>query len=158
MELAVCRLESSPPEFTGFIRDVSEQKLAERRLAAQHAVIRTLAEAETLVEAAQKIVQSVCECLNWEAGAIWHLDEKANVLQCVDVWGSPSLPSADFINITRARVYKMGEGLPGRVWSQSKAVWIPDVLTEPNFPRGPVASQSGLHAAFGFPILVQKKV
>ena len=49
-------------------------------------------------------------------------------------------------------------GLPGRVWADAKPVWIPDVVHDPNFPRAPIAAREGLHAAFGFPILLRGEV
>ena len=37
-------------------------------------------------------------------------------------------------------------------------VWIPDVVQDSNFPRAHVAAREGLHAAFGFPILLRGEV
>src|SRR5437660_12761143 len=50
-----------------------------------------------------------------------------------------------------------GVGLPGRVWKDLKAAWIPDVTKDENFPRAPAAVAEGLHAAFAFPILSGEK-
>src|SRR5262249_53405436 len=51
-----------------------------------------------------------------------------------------------------------GEGLPGRVWQSGKAVWIPDLGLDKNFPRGPFAKKSGLRSAMAIPILVNDEV
>src|SRR5206468_12775452 len=50
------------------IRDVTAQKEAERRLAAQYAVTRVLAELNSLREAAPKILQAICDSVDWETG------------------------------------------------------------------------------------------
>ena len=59
---------------------------------------------------------------------------------------------------SRAIVFEPGVGLPGRVWASAAPSWIPDVTLDPNFPRAPVATREGLHAAFGFPILLRGEV
>src|SRR5213076_1194731 len=57
-------------------RDISERKRAEQRERMEHAVTRVLAESETLAEAIPKIVQTICETLNWDCGARWSMDER----------------------------------------------------------------------------------
>ena len=54
--------------------------------------------------------------------------------------------------------FARGIGLPGRVWTSGEPVWIPDVAHDANFPRAIVAAREGLHAAFGFPVLVRGEV
>jgi C4-dicarboxylate-specific signal transduction histidine kinase len=51
-----------------------------------------------------------------------------------------------------------GIGLPGRLWSSHEPAYIPDVVYDANFPRASVASSEGLHAAFGFPIMLGRDV
>jgi PAS domain S-box-containing protein len=135
------------------IRDMTEQKEAERRLAAQYAVTRVLAESNSLREAAPKILQAICESVDWQAGALWTVDRRANVLRCVDVWLRPGSSAAEFAELTRNFPCGPGVGLPGRVWSERSSAWIADVTKDENFPRGEVASRCNLHAAFAFPIL-----
>ena len=43
----------------------------DKRRAAQYAVIRVLADAETLAEATPRILDAVGLSLDWEVGAIW---------------------------------------------------------------------------------------
>ena len=51
-----------------------------------------------------------------------------------------------------------GIGLPGRVWASRAPACIPDVVHDPIFLRARIAAREGLHAAFGFPILLGGEV
>src|SRR5262249_21957696 len=122
------------------IRDVTQQKEAERRLAAQYAVTRVLAESNSLREAAPKILRALCECVDWQAGALWTVDRHAKVLRCVDVWTCPdmrtssecskeqcAIPIAEFAAATRNLACGPGVGLPGRIWANRASAWVADV-------------------------------
>lgn len=145
-------------QFTAFIMDTSERKRAERRLAAQYAVTQVLAESPTLEEAGEKILQVLCESLGWEVGSIWRVDRDANLLRCLEIWQDSKTKADEFMADSRQRTFAPGVGMPGRVWSQGEPAWISDVLTDPNFPRAPMAAKAGLHGAVGFPIKIGKNV
>ena len=153
--LAVTLLRDAEGKVTGFLgitKDITERKRSEQRMAAEHAVTRVLAEALTLSEAAPQILRAVCESLDWETGAIWMPDEAGELLKCVECWHMPKVKVPAFEEITRRQSFPRGVGLPGRVWASGQTAWIRDVAADTNFPRGPVAAQEGLHAAFGFPV------
>ncbi len=139
-------------------QDVTERKREAARLAAQYAVTRVLADTPTLAGATPQILQAICESLNWSVGAIWRIDQKEKLLRCVETWRMPSAQVQEFDQGTRSRPFPPGVGLPGRVWSQAQPVWIEDVTRDANFPRASIAAHEGLHAAFGFPILVGAEV
>jgi PAS domain S-box-containing protein len=44
------------------------------------------------------------------------------------------------------------------VWASGHPAWIPDVTRDKNFPRGQTAAREGLHAAFGFPLMLRGDV
>jgi len=138
--------------FTGIIRDITQRKQVERRLNAEHTVARLLAESPTLSEATPKILQAICESLDWEMGGFWSVDQEADVIRCREIWQSPSSNLAKFAAFSKQTAFPRGTGLPGRVWASGEPIWIPDVVKDDNFPRLPVAAKEGLHAAFGFPI------
>src|SRR5215470_12961926 len=138
--------------------DVTEHRLEAVRLAAQYAVTRVLADATTLAAATPKILQAICECLGWSVGAIWRVDEKENMLRCVETWHMSSSRVEEFDQRTRSQTFVRGIGLPGRVWSNARPVWIADVTKDANFPRAAIAAREGLHAAFCFPILLGSEV
>lgn len=144
--------------FSAFVRDITVRKRTERRLASQYAVSRVLADAATLEEASPKILQAICESLEWELGVLWRLDKVGNVLRCLDLWRAPSLQAEEFVTATWQHTFQVGAGLPGRIWASGEPAWIPDVTNEDNFPRAAVAGKSGLHGAFGFPIRVGGEV
>jgi PAS domain S-box-containing protein len=138
--------------------DVTERKREEVRLSAQYAVTRVLAEAPTLASATPRILQAVCLSLDWSVGAIWRVDQKENLLRCVESWHIPSAQVKEFDQSTHTQTFPRGMGLPGRVWSQTQPAWIEDVTHDANFPRASIAAKEGLHAAFGFPILLGAEV
>jgi len=129
-----------------------------RRLTAEHVAARVLVEAATFDEAAPKILEAICESLGWQHGALWTIDRDADVLRCVEIWTAPSVSFPAFDAASRQARFARGVGLPGRVWAAAKPSWIPDVVRDANFPRAPVAAREGLHAAFGFPILLRGEV
>ncbi len=137
---------------------ISERMRAEQRIEVQESVSRILADSPNLEEAGSKILRVLCERAKWSAGAIWNLDRTANQLVCVEFWHAASAPAPLFEAESRKRKFSSGVGLPGRVLSGGDAAWIPDVTKDGNFPRGPIAAQEGLRAAFGFPIKVAREV
>ena len=57
------------------IRDVTEQRLAERRRAAAHGVLSVMASGRDLRDALPALLQTVVEELGWERGALWGFGE-----------------------------------------------------------------------------------
>jgi PAS domain S-box-containing protein len=138
--------------------DRTPPSAAQRRLAAEYATARVLAGSERLTEATPKILEAICTTLGWEHGGLWRVDRAANVLRCVEIWHVPDVRFAEFEVLSRRTAFASGVGLPGRVWASGRPAWIPDVLHDNNFPRAPTAAKEGLHAAFGFPIVLHDDI
>jgi two-component system, sensor histidine kinase and response regulator len=139
-------------------RTLSGNGLAERRLTAEHVVARALVEATTFADAVPKILEAVCKALDWEYGALWTIDAEANVLRCTHIWPAETVDFPGFHAVSASSTFARGVGLPGRVWATARPSWILDVVHDPNFPRASAAAREGLHAAFGFPILLRGDV
>src|SRR5882757_6898582 len=131
---------------------------SEERLRVQHTVAQILAEAATIEEATARILRAMGECLGWDVGALWRVDREAEALRCVELWHKASIEVPEFERVSREFAFAPGLGLPGRVWSSLEPEYVPDVVPDENFPRGPIADREGLHAAFGFPILLGGEV
>ena len=131
----------------------NDAEASARRLAAEYATTRALAESGRLAEATPRILEAICTTLGWEQGTLWQVDPHANRLRCVEVWHLPGSAFDDFETLSRRTTFERGVGFPGRVWEQGTPAFLPDVADDANFPRAPAASSVGLHAAFGFPVV-----
>ncbi len=131
---------------------LAETKRSGRRLAAEYAVTRILAESATIKDAVNGVLRVVGENLDWELGMFWEMEPQNQRLRFVDLWHAPDVEAAEFIKDSKGRTFTRGEGLVGRVWDTGKSLWIPDVCADPSFRRADMAARAGLHGAFAFPV------
>ena len=139
-------------------RAIEERRQVERRMAAQCAIARALAQYSTLSQATPRILEAICEAHGWEHGVLWRVDLNAGVLRCVETWHSPSAPFQEFHDACRRSTFSRGVGLPGRVWAEGRPSWVPDVTRDEAFPRKSAAEWAGVRGALGFPILLNGEV
>lgn len=140
-------------------RDVTDQKLVERRLTAQYEVTRVLAEADTLTEAAPRLLEAVCDSLDWDIGYLWQVDEPMGVLRLVESWQRRDARLEEFVEACRDMTFAPGTGLPGVVWRDCRPVWFSDVQSDPRgMRRAEVAARVGVHAALAFPVIRRDEV
>ncbi len=135
-----------------FTRDITQQKLAAKRLATQYSITRVLGESDGLLQATPKLIRAMCETGGWEIGALWQVDKTAEQLRCLEFVNCSPKEVPGFEAATRGRTFSPGIGLPGRVWSSGEPAWITDAIQDGNFPRALAAVQDGLHCAFAFPV------
>ena len=136
--------------FVAIKEDITERRIAENRLKAQHIVTQALAESGTFIEVSSKILQTICIALEWELGEVWIFDAQDRVLKCSEIWHIPSIEVSAFIKVTKQTTFPPGIGLPGRVLSSAQPVWVEDVAHDPNFPRAEVASKEGTARSLWF--------
>ncbi len=135
--------------------DNTRRKRSERRLAAQYATTRVLAEAETPAQAGPRILATIGTSLDWDLGVLWRVNSCERVLRCSAIWTRPGLDFSSFVEATRDVAFGRGARLPGRVWGELAPHWVADIAAEPVFARQSAADAAGLHAAFAAPILLQ---
>ncbi len=129
-------------------------QITDRRLAAQFAVTRALAESSTLSEATPKLLQYICDAVGFELGELWCVNAESNTLHIEGSWHHPGYEVEEFEKAGRKTILFPGIDLVGRVLQSGQAEWIDNVVDDSNFPRASIAERVGLHGAFAFPIPV----
>ena len=156
---SVSEQHTSSGGIVGVRRDISAQKQLEQRQAMEHAVTLLLAESETLRAVMPKIIQTICETLNWACGACWLLDNRDQLLRCAESWSMASPKLSEFVALSSQQRFAPGAvGLIRRVWASGEPIWIADVSGEPGFLRAAMAAKAGLRGAFAFPIRIGTEV
>ncbi len=142
----------------GTVEDISDRWWAEQRRRLQFATSRALNEAASVADARPIILQSICEILEWDLGAVWDVDLKSMVLRCVEIWHSPSVEVKDFEQANTTTTYAPGRGLAGEVWKTGEPRWYESLNHVTSFPNAAIAVRAGMRSAFGVPIMVAGEV
>ena len=142
----------------GVAADITARKLLEMRLTAQNIVTQELAKTATLTEMMPRILQAVCENLDWKLGALWVVDNDTDEIYCVEIWQDPTFIHDEFIAVSRQARYRRGAGFPGHVWANDSTFWVTDIADDGRFPRSRIAAKEGLHGAFGFPVRLGREI
>jgi PAS domain S-box-containing protein len=138
--------------------EIREREQVEFQLTMQCEATRLLASSKTLLEAAPKLLRTLCGRADWDYSALWMVDTGAQVMRCLDVFHRPAINLEDFAQQSREVTFVKGIGTPGRVWASGQATWVSDVMNDYNFPRAALAAKCGLHTALVFPILIGGEV
>jgi PAS domain S-box-containing protein len=132
--------------------DITDRWKLEQRLRAEHAVARVLADAADFDAIRHDVLAVLCAALSFRCGGLWEPDAGGRQLRCTAFWvSSESLD--EFAEQSRQISFELGVGLPGRVWADSAAVWVPDVVIDANFPRATFAERAGLGCALACPLV-----
>ncbi len=110
----------------------------------------------------ETILKSVCDYSGWPIGHAYKAEiVKNNIRLCsTGVWYTtiPENELQEFIKISEEYQFKIGEGLPGRVYQVGSVQTIYDVTKDNNFPRASLAQDIGVRGAFSFPIKNEEKI
>jgi PAS domain S-box-containing protein len=119
-------------------------------------VTHVLANARDSRESIKAILRLLTRSLAWDFGQLWIVDDRRFVLSCVACWPSGSF--AKFEQVSMARSFSLGEGLPGSAWQERQCLWKTDVREERNFPRASVAKEEGITSGLAFALHVPEGV
>jgi len=140
------------------VRDVTEQRRAQRRTNVQYAVTRVLAESPSIAEAIPILLQSLGETLGYNVGIYWDRDDKNSGLCYKGTWHnySPANDSEELLSCLTA--IPPEKGLPGIVSTTKTPMGIPDIKDEPNGCHSPIALKYNLRGAVAFPVISEKEI
>lgn len=148
----LCKVEGDQHGLIGFGIDITDRKLAERRLAMQDAVAAILTTASGITEAYPKILEMICVMMDWKVGILWRMDYQRQALGAAAIWPPDSSQGQAMSAPTSSWTLAPDIGLAGQVWEIGKPIWIKDLANYPKDPRSQTALQAGLHAGFAIPV------
>jgi len=119
------------------------------RLQVQYGVARALAEAESFEDGAPRLLEAIARPLGRQLAQFWSIGDDGR-LRCVAHWHEPDTDFAEFRRVSRGLVLASGEGLPGEVWEQARAVWLGDAVAQGTFIRAREAAVANLNGGMAF--------
>jgi PAS domain S-box-containing protein len=114
-----------------------------------YSITRLLAES-SLQNSIPVVLQLLGEKLGWDLANWWAVDDFKLLLKFFATWQVPGSDFPNFMKVSRAREFSVGEGLPGTAWASRNAICYPDLRKELNFPRASVAQMDGLCTGVAF--------
>ncbi|MGZ5357159.1 MAG: LuxR C-terminal-related transcriptional regulator [Solirubrobacterales bacterium] len=156
LTLAEVHEDGKPTVVLGTVQDLTDQRRAEREIAAHVAVSEALAEWESFEGGAETLLRKLAGAMDCAAGALWVPDD--DVLVANVFWCATTLDNADeFEAATRQLRLLRGAALPAQVWQTGVPVAL-NVCDQPGFLRVAEAEAAGLRGAVAFPALAGEEV
>ncbi len=144
--------------YRGTSRDVTRRKRAEALVALEHAVTRSLAEADSSRRVLQAVMRVICESEQWETAGYFRVEDEAGTTRLMVGWNGPGARQAtiEYYKGTLDTVVAPG-GLLSRVIAAGKPIWIADMAESQTTWRERV-THTDQRATFSFPVWAAGKV
>jgi diguanylate cyclase (GGDEF)-like protein/PAS domain S-box-containing protein len=143
---AVTGWDGLPTGFVGVMRDVTADRRAERRAAAERAVVAVLNAADHLRSAAEPVLEALCRELGWEAAELWTMSDDERLR--IDAAWSATPELGEFLAAGAGEAFEVGDSLPGQVWMAREPMWR-EGAPGSEHPRSHAA---GIRAAVALPL------
>lgn len=136
-------------------KEVFERRQSESEIRLLLKVSQILEKAADVDIAFQDILRIFCRSLHCDFAEAWVPNEEGTALECHIGYYAQSPDLKPFREESCKLTFKLGEGLPGRVWQSKAPEYISDLSTVPDsvFFRSYQAAQADLKVVFGIPII-----
>jgi PAS domain S-box-containing protein len=136
------------------LRDVTQQRQREHRLALQLAVSQILGENLPPETASMRILEALCVAHGWDAAIKWKLNERQDGLEFSTAWGYPGRRAETLIRESMGLTVACGADLAGRAWKEGRPVWVSDLTEMPASPRVNLALKQDMLSGWAAPVRV----
>ena len=148
----------SPLAVRCLLRDVTQQKQREHRLALQLRVSQIVGENASPEVASTRILEALCVSQGWDMAIKWGVEAEGSRLEFASAWGAPGKRAETFIRESVGLALAGGVDLPGRAWKDGRPVWIADLAAMPFSPRIASALRHEMVSGWAVPVRVGNKV
>jgi PAS domain S-box-containing protein len=109
------------------MRDVTQQKQREHRLALQLVVSQILGANASPDLAAMRILEALCVSQGWDMAVKWRVNAEEKRLEFSSAWAAPGRRAESFIQESMGLALEKGVDLPGLAWEGGRPVWVVDL-------------------------------
>jgi PAS domain S-box-containing protein len=142
------------------LRDITQQKQRENRLALQIAVSQIVGEnvANTNESAGMRILEALCLSQGWDLAIEWIVDPDQKHLEFGTAWGAPGRRAEALIQGSMELKLADGGDLPEMAWNEVRTVWFTDLASAPASPRIRAALNQDMASGWAVPVRAGNKV
>jgi PAS domain S-box-containing protein len=148
----------NPVAIRCLMRDVTQQKQREHRLALQLVVSQIVGENASPEVATMRILEALCVSQAWDMAVKWSLNAEENQLEFGSAWAAPGHRAETFIQESMGLSLPIGVGLPGRAWRDGRPVWFSNLAAMPASPRIESALRHEMVSGWAIPVREGNKV
>jgi PAS domain S-box-containing protein len=136
------------------MRDMTELRRTQDELRLLQTATLRISSAEDFESAVAAVIREVCVEAGWVAGEMWVPNADCTFLELGPGWWAASPEMEEFfVKASAPQTMALGEGLPGMVWRDRRAVWIDVTTTRREGPRIHTARKVGFAAGVAVPVL-----
>jgi PAS domain S-box-containing protein len=140
------------------LRDVTQQRQRENRLALQLVVSQIIGENTSPDVAAMRILEALCASHGWDLAVKWEINAEENRLEFSTAWGAPGRQTEAMIQESMGLTLSNSLDLPGRVWQEGRTVWVSDLASNSVGPRSRSALRHEMVSGWAVPVRVGNKI
>jgi PAS domain S-box-containing protein len=140
------------------LRDVTQQKQREHRLALQLVVSQIVGENISPEMASTRILEALCVSQGWDMALKWEVDSEERRLEFCAAWAVPGGRTEAMAQESAGRTLTGEQDLPVQVWRMGKPVWISDLSSADATPRAQAALRHEMISGWAAPVRVGNRV
>ncbi len=152
------RRAGKPMAVQCLVRDVTQQKQREHRLALQLLVTQIVGENVSSEMAAMRVLEALCVSQGWDVAVKWEVNSEENRLEFSTAWGVPGKEAEALIQESMGMTLAPGGSLPGKAWADGRLVWITDLAKASGDPRIKGALKHKMVSGWAAPVQVENNV
>ncbi len=160
LELSLSRRQKAgiPLAVRCLLRDVTEQKQRENRLALQLAVSRIVGENASVESAGMRVLEALCLSQGWDVAVEWVVGAEQKQLEFGTAWGVPGRQAEALIQASMGLTLTGNTELPERAWRDGRTVWLADLDAAPPSSRVSAAIGHEMVSGWAVPVRAGSKV
>lgn len=158
LSLSQRQRSGSPLAIRCLLRDVTQQKQREHRLALQLVVSQIVGENTSAELAARRILEALCGSQGWDMAFKWEVNTDEHRLEFCTAWTSPGQQAEPMVQESAGRFLSAEDDLAVRVWRTGKPVWMADLSSSESTPRIEAALRHKMFSAWAAPVRVGNRV